>query len=322
MRLRRFLLSFALANLFFNSVEYAVTAQSETRPTVLSAEDMMRILPGNTLLAYDKSGPFWMYFPGPGTVWAQSSSGDVDIGHWWIDGDRYCRSWRVWYGGATQCWKLVTYGDNHLYWMDNSDSVQGESLIQQGNTIGTIRMPQLAAATVASDLDPVAETTIGPEPRMQSADGSSDHTASHSGSSSGQGGGNRGTGSSGGDPSGGGSPGDNSSGGGSAGGTGGEGGSSSGGGSSAAGGSSSGGNGGSSSSGDSGAGGNAGSNNSGSDQGGSVGGGDDSGKGGGKGHGAGKGQGKGGDKGGQGGNKGGGGDKGGRGGDKGGKGKK
>jgi hypothetical protein len=320
MRLRRFLLSFGLANLFFNGVEYAVTAQSETRPAVLSAEDMMRILPGNTLLAYDKSGPFWMYFPGPGTVWGQSSSGDVDIGHWWIDGDRYCRSWRVWYGGATQCWKLVTYGDNHLYWMDNSDSVQGESLIQQGNTIGTIRMPQLAAATVASDLDPVAETTIGPEPRMQSADGSSDHTASHSGSSSGQGGGNRGAGSSGGDPSGGsssggnsaggsgassgggssaggstggGSSGDNSSGGGSAGGTGGEGGSSSGGGSSAAGGSSSGGNGGSSSSGDSGAGGNAGSNNSGSDQGGSVGGGGDSGKGGGKGHGAGKGQGQG-----------------------------
>ena len=40
MRLRRFLLSFGLANLCFNGVEYAVTAQSETRPTVLSAEDM------------------------------------------------------------------------------------------------------------------------------------------------------------------------------------------------------------------------------------------------------------------------------------------
>jgi len=97
MRLRRFLLSFGLANLCFNGVEYAVTAQSETRPTVLSAEDMMRILPGNTLLAYDKNGPFWMYFPEPGTVWGQSSDGDVDIGHWWIDGDQYCRSWRVWY---------------------------------------------------------------------------------------------------------------------------------------------------------------------------------------------------------------------------------
>ena len=54
MRLRLFLLSFALANLSYNGVQYAVTAQSETRPAVLSAEDMMRILPGNTLLAYDE----------------------------------------------------------------------------------------------------------------------------------------------------------------------------------------------------------------------------------------------------------------------------
>jgi hypothetical protein len=45
----------------------------------------------------DKSGPFWVYFPQPGTVWGQSSSGDVDIHHWWTDGGRYCRSWRVWY---------------------------------------------------------------------------------------------------------------------------------------------------------------------------------------------------------------------------------
>jgi hypothetical protein len=163
MRLRRFLLSFGLANLCFNGVEYAVTAQSETRPTVLSAEDMMRILPGNTLLAYDKNGPFWMYFPEPGTVWGQSSDGDVDIGHWWIDGDQYCRSWRVWYGGSTQCWKLVSYGDNRLLWMDSLNSIQGESVVQRGNAIGTIRMPQLAAATVASEVDPVAESaTIGP----------------------------------------------------------------------------------------------------------------------------------------------------------------
>jgi hypothetical protein len=196
MRLRRFLLSFGLANLCFNGVEYAVTAQSETRPTVLSAEDMMRILPGNTLLAYDKNGPFWMYFPEPGTVWGQSSDGDVDIGHWWIDGDQYCRSWRVWYGGTTQCWKLVSYGDNRLLWMDSLNSIQGESVVQRGNAIGTIRMPQLAAATVASEVDPVAESaTIGPESRMRSSDPSADRIGSRSGSNARE--------SAGGDPSGG-----------------------------------------------------------------------------------------------------------------------
>src|SRR3954463_6466488 len=113
MRLRTFLLSFALTNLCFNSIEYAVTAQSEVRPAVLSADDMMRVLPGSTLLAYDRSGPFWMYFPKPGTVWGQTSSGDVDIGHWWIDGGRYCRNWRVWYGGKTQCWRLASYDQRH-----------------------------------------------------------------------------------------------------------------------------------------------------------------------------------------------------------------
>jgi hypothetical protein len=350
MRLRRFLLSFGLANLCFNGVEYAVTAQSETRPTVLSAEDMMRILPGNTLLAYDKNGPFWMYFPEPGTVWGQSSDGDVDIGHWWIDGDQYCRSWRVWYGGSTQCWKLVSYGDNRLLWMDSLNSIQGESVVQRGNAIGTIRMPQLAAATVASEVDPVAESaTIGPEPRMQSSDASADRTSSRSGSnaresaggdpsggssggassgndgsggnsdngasqgsSGGGSGGGSSSGGSSGAASGGNSSGGSSSGGGSSGGASSSGGSSAGGasGGGSSGGASSGGN----SAGGSAAGGDTGSSDGGSDQGGAVGGGDP-GKGG-KGHGKSKGG-----EGGQGGGKGGGGDKGGRGGDKGGKGK-
>jgi hypothetical protein len=358
MRLRRFLLSFGLANLCFNGVEYAVTAQSETRPTVLSAEDMMRILPGNTLLAYDKNGPFWMYFPEPGTVWGQSSDGDVDIGHWWIDGDQYCRSWRVWYGGSTQCWKLVSYGDNRLLWMDSLNSIQGESVVQRGNAIGTIRMPQLAAATVASEVDPVAESaTIGPEPRMQSSDASADRTSSRSGSnaresaggdpsggssggassgndgsggnsdngaSQGSSGGGSGGGSSGssGAASGGSSSGGSSSGAGSSGGAS-SGGGSSAGGASSGGGSSAGGVSGGGSSGGASGGNSAGGSAAGGDTGSSDGGSDQGGAvGGGDPGKGGKGHGKSkGGEGGQGGGKGGGGDKGGRGGDKGGKGK-
>src|SRR5436190_17155471 len=94
MRLRTFLLSFALTNLCFNSIEYGVTAQSEVRPAVLSADDMMRVLPGNTLLAYDKSGPFWMYFPKPGTVWGHRAAGK----------------------------RLASYDQHHLLWMDGAKS--------------------------------------------------------------------------------------------------------------------------------------------------------------------------------------------------------
>ena len=167
MRKRLFLLSFALANLSYNGVQYAVTAQSETRPAVLSGEDMMRILPGNTLLAFDESGPFWMYFPEPGTVWGQSSSGDVDVGRWWVEDDRYCRSWRLWYDGATQCWTLATYGDNRIFWMDSQHAVQGESQVSQGNAIGSIPPPLLASTTTDIEIGPITVSgTIGPEPRL------------------------------------------------------------------------------------------------------------------------------------------------------------
>jgi hypothetical protein len=74
MRVPTFLLSFSLANLAYSGIHYTMTAQSETRTDMLSAEDIMRILPGNTLLTYDETGTFWMYFPSPGTVWADRAA--------------------------------------------------------------------------------------------------------------------------------------------------------------------------------------------------------------------------------------------------------
>jgi hypothetical protein len=214
MRLRLFVLSFALTNLSYNSVQYAMTAQSEPRREILSGEDMMRILPGNTLLAYDESGPFWMYYAGPDTVWGQSSSGDVDVGRWWIENGRYCRSWRLWYVGATQCWTLAADGDNRIFWLDDRESLQGESLIWEGNAIGKVRAPLIASAAADIEIDPIAVTgTIGPERRTRFADNSSDRTASSSENGS-SGGGSSGGGSSGGGSSGGGSSGGGSSGGG------------------------------------------------------------------------------------------------------------
>jgi hypothetical protein len=211
MRLRLFLLSFALANLSYNGIEQAMTAQSEPRSNVLSAEDMMRILPGHTLLTYDNGEPFWMYYPAPGTVWGQSSNGDVDVGRWWTEKDRYCRAWRRWYGGAPQCWNLASLGENRIAWIDKN-SVRGETLLQPGNTIGTV-LPQAQLASLNTEIDVNAVSVssgIGPGPRTEFADrgaakggsrsGSSSRDPSGGGNSSGAGGGSSG----GGDPSGGG----------------------------------------------------------------------------------------------------------------------
>jgi hypothetical protein len=206
MRLRLFLLSFALANLSYNGIQYAMTAQSETRPTVLSAEDMMRILPGHTLLAYNNGAPFWMYYPSPGTVWGQSSNGDVDVGRWWTEKGRYCRAWRRWYGGAPQCWNLANLGENRIAWIDR-DAIRGETLVQPGNTIGSaVPQAQLVSLTTGVDADPASlGNGIGPEPRAELADRDAAQGGGGSGSSSG--GGSSGAGgasSGGGDPAGGG----------------------------------------------------------------------------------------------------------------------
>lgn len=204
MRLRLFVLSFALVNLSYNGVQYAMTAQSEQRPITLSGEDMMRILPGNTLLAYDESGPFWMYYPDLETIWGQSSSGDVDVGRWWAENGRYCRAWRRWYDGATQCWVLASYGDDRIVWMDGRESIQGESQVQPGNTIGAVQPLLLATLTTGTDIEPVAVTgAIGPQRRARFADRDPARGGAQSGSSSG-----------GGDGSGSGSSSDGSSGGG------------------------------------------------------------------------------------------------------------
>ena len=169
MRLRLFVLSFAFANLAYNGIQYAMTAQSEPRPTILSGEDMKRILPGHTLLAYDEIGPFQMYFPDPGTVWGQSSTGDVDIGRWWIEDGRYCRAWRRWHDGATRCWLLASYGDNRIVWMDGGRSIQGESLVQPGNMIDVVWPPLLAS--LDADFEPIAVTNaIAPQAQTEVGD--------------------------------------------------------------------------------------------------------------------------------------------------------
>src|SRR5688572_15840775 len=149
---------------------------------------MMRILPGNTLLAYDESGPFWMYFPTPGTVWGRSSSGDVDIGQWWIEDGRYCRSWWRWYDGEPQCWQLATYGEDRIVWMDGQQAIQGESFVHHGNAIGEIRPPLLASVATNIPVEPISVIgAIGPEPARSGDRGGRGSSSSGSGSSSGGG---------------------------------------------------------------------------------------------------------------------------------------
>ena len=159
MQKRLFVLSFVVCTLFYNGVEHAVTAHPEPSRHILSGDELQRLLIGNTLKGYDGNGSFWIYYPDHSTIWGKASDGDVDIGTWWVKDERYCRTWRRWFDGRTQCWTLATQGQGQIIWFGDHEQLIGASTLEYGNSINT----QLAAqqespestAKPASDLSEV-----------------------------------------------------------------------------------------------------------------------------------------------------------------------
>jgi len=117
----------------------------------LTGEEVAQVLTGNTLIGRDGEAPFWMHYPSGDTVWGLASNGDVDIGRWWVEGNRYCRSWRHWREGEEQCWLLASDGSAKLLWIEPNGRASGESTVQPGNSIGRVGRPQLVANLIGSD---------------------------------------------------------------------------------------------------------------------------------------------------------------------------
>jgi hypothetical protein len=107
-------------------------------PHPLTGEEVQALLTGNTLIGWDKEGPFWMYYADGHTVWGRSSSGDVDVGRWWIENHSYCRSWRRWFAGETRCWQFSAVGDDILIWHSLTGEPMGRSTVRRGNAMGDV----------------------------------------------------------------------------------------------------------------------------------------------------------------------------------------
>src|SRR5688500_16482626 len=74
---------------------------------VLSAEEVNRILTGNTVIGTRDGRRYWVYHPSGAAMWGLESTGDVDAGSWHVEGDLYCRAWRRWHDGREKCWRLA-----------------------------------------------------------------------------------------------------------------------------------------------------------------------------------------------------------------------
>ena len=127
----------------------------------LTGMEIERLLIGNTLVGRDKVGPFWMHYPSERSVWGLASNGDVDVGRWWISGNKYCRAWRNWRNGVEQCWLFATDGSTELLWIEPDGRSSGESTIQAGNSIGKLTRPQQAFALLGSDAPAEAQAPYG-----------------------------------------------------------------------------------------------------------------------------------------------------------------
>jgi hypothetical protein len=136
----------------------------------LHGKEMKAALIGNTLIGADgEDGVSWVYFPSADVLWGQSPSGDVDIGHWWIENESYCRAWRRWLKGETQCWQLASADDGRILWYSLAGGMAGRSLLWHGNALGNLSdrfLTQTADQTgsLAADRNE-SEAQPGPAPR-------------------------------------------------------------------------------------------------------------------------------------------------------------
>src|SRR5262249_6913650 len=169
MHKRLFVLGFALVTLLYGGDEEAVTADSQPSHRILAGAELQRALIGNTLKGYDRNGPFWMYYPDSATIWGEASNGDVDIGKWWVRDGRYCRAWRRWFAGTTQCWTLALQGQDQIVWLGDRRQLVGATTLEHGNSIGRRATSQLAAAVTELQLDRIPThsqlaASTGPDP--------------------------------------------------------------------------------------------------------------------------------------------------------------
>jgi hypothetical protein len=97
----------------------------------LTAEDIRRGIIGRTIyLAAPLGGEFPLNYHRNGRV---DGDGDAlglgrfikpaDSGRWWVDGDRLCQQFRIWYGGTPMCFELSRTGPKSVKWVrDNGET--------------------------------------------------------------------------------------------------------------------------------------------------------------------------------------------------------
>ena len=109
----------------------AFANESTGGPRKLGGAEIRQKVTGNRIyLAAPLGGEFPLFYRADGRV---DGSGEAlgigrwirptDTGRWWVNGDRLCQRWQVWYDGKTMCFTLTDLGSGKLRWVqDNGDT--------------------------------------------------------------------------------------------------------------------------------------------------------------------------------------------------------
>ncbi len=120
-------IAFALGALLCGAGAGAALAQD----AALNAQDIQSEIIGKRIyLATPFGGEFPLNYLASGEVNGDGEALGLgqfmqpeDTGQWWIDGNRLCQQFQVWYDGEPMCFDLAWIGENELSWVrDNGET--------------------------------------------------------------------------------------------------------------------------------------------------------------------------------------------------------
>lgn len=118
------------ATFAFASAAFANETDGSGARKLGGAEIRQKVSGNRIYLAAPLGGEFPLFYRADGQV---DGSGEAlgigrwirptDSGKWWVQGDRLCQRWQVWYDGKTMCFTLTDLGNGRLRWVqDNGDT--------------------------------------------------------------------------------------------------------------------------------------------------------------------------------------------------------
>ena len=102
---------------------------------LLSGEEIVAVLTGNSISGDNWDGPFTVYFPEYGKMVGVRATHYRDAGTWRVEQEALCAKWEDWWGGVERCWGIYLDGTTVTWRRPDGDRLENARL-REGNPAG------------------------------------------------------------------------------------------------------------------------------------------------------------------------------------------